>query len=212
MSNVKRFFATLAASLLLAQSSLLPQEKAAPAAVSDSAVDARILQVKRICIGKFGEDALGTQVREMVIARLFEAKKFALLDTENCASQDFTIKGSITEQREQSFRSESEGISVGRHALGATGTQNSVTVGEGGASVSGHESLSSSQTKEHAVVTLRLVNKEGEILWAISMESTGGKIKGAIGDAAERAVRRFVRDLERAEKQRQSKAEKSSQR
>ncbi len=65
----------------------------------------------------------------------------------------------------------------------------------------GHESLSSAETKEHAVVTLRLVNKEGEVLWAVSNESSGGKTKGAIGDAADRAARRLLRDIERAEKQ-----------
>jgi hypothetical protein len=46
-----------------------------------------------------------------------------------------------------------------------------------------------------------VVDHEGEILWAASMESTGGKTKSAIGDAAERAVRRLLRDIERAEKQ-----------
>ena len=50
-------------------------------------------------------------------------------------------------------------------------------------------------------MTKRLVDKDGEILWATSLESTGGKTKGAIGDAAERAARKLLRDLERAEKQ-----------
>ena len=156
-------------------------------------VDPRLLQAKRVCIGEFGKDVLGVQAREMIIAPLFDArrddgsKRYILIDADECkdVEADLTLKGSITEQREQTHRSESEGVSFNGR----------------GASGSGHENLSSSETKVHAVVTLRLVNKEGQVLWAISHESTGGKTKGAIGDAADRAARRLLRDIERAEKE-----------
>ena len=88
------------------------------------------------------------------------------------------LKGSVIEKGEFTQRGEQEAAS-----------------GIGG------ERLYSSDQKKQATVTLRLVDKDGEILWAASLESTGGKTKGAIGDAADRAVRKFLRDLERAEKQ-----------
>ena len=180
--------AILAAGLLLFGGFGWAQTKPAGAPPTEQAVDPRILQVKRLCIQKFGEDALGVQVQEMVIAKLFESKRFSL--TENCELAQFALKGSITERSKQAFGSESESVSFGQGAA--------------------HENLSSSQTKEQAVVTLRLVDREGDIVWAISQESTGGKTKGAIGDAAERAVRRLLRDIERAEKSTQ-KQEKPSQ-
>ena len=164
------------------------QTKPAAEPPPEQAVDPRILHIQRLCIHRFGEDALGVQVQEMVIAKLFESKRFSL--TENCDTAQGALKGFITERSKHASNSESESVSFGQG--------------------SAHESLSSSQTKEQAVVTLRLVDKEGNIIWAISVESTGGKTKGAIGDAAERAVRRFLRDRDRAEKQRQSKTEKPS--
>ena len=156
---------------------------------------------------QFGDDPLGVQAHEMVIAKLFEARRFSL--TENCDRADYVIKGSVTERLERVSRSESEGIGFGERAsssqssssrFGSAGSSSSSSVA---AAVTGstHESLSSSEVKQQAAVTLRLVDKEGDIIWAISLESAGGKTKGAIGDAAERATRRFLRDIERAEKQ-----------
>jgi hypothetical protein len=177
-----------------------PQETAAP---SEPAANPRLLQVKRVCVQNFGDDALGVQAREMVIAKLYESKRFSL--TENCEKAEFVLKGSITERSDRVSRSESEGIGFGRSAAASesSGTGAARTGSSASGSVRGdtHENLSSSEVKVQAAVTMRLVDKDGEILWAVSLESAGGKTKGAIGDAAERAVRKFLRDLERAEKQ-----------
>lgn len=177
-----------------------PKENAPPA---EPAANPRLAQVKRVCVQNFGEDALGVQAREMVIAKLFESKRFSL--TENCEKADFVLKGSITERSDRVSRSESEGIGFGRSAAASetsgTGATRSGTAASASVRGDSRESLASSEVKQQAAVTMRLVDKDGEILWAASLESTGGKTKGAIGDAAERAVRKFLRDLERAEKQ-----------
>ena len=142
-------------------------------------VSPRLSQIKRVCVQNFGSDVLGQQVQEIVIAKLFESKQFSL--TEDCSRADYVLKGSVTERTSQLPRSESEGFSAG--------------------SGSAHESLSSSETKTQAVVTLRIVDKEGEIIWATIQESPIGKSKGAVTLAAEQAVRKLLRDKERAEKQ-----------
>ena len=171
----------------------------APAVAPEPPVDRRIIQVRRVCIQRFGEDALGFQVQEMIIARLFESKRFSL--TENCDKADYVLKGTITERSDRISRSESEGLGFDDRAAASAWDR------QGGASASrtargsDHENLSSSEVKVQAAVTLRVVDKDGEIIWATSRESAGGKAKGAIGDAAERAVRRLLRDIERAEKE-----------
>lgn len=189
----------LGAFFLFAKASAMGQQKPEAQTPTEPQVDHRLLQIKRICVKNFGDDLLGKQVKEMVIARLFEAKRFTL--TEDCERADHELKGSVTERAEHVSRSESEGISVGHGAVGGGSSGGTTVVVGGGGSVAAHENLSSSETKAHAVVTLLIVeNKEKDIVWATSMESTGGKTKGAIGDAAERAARRFLRDVERAEK------------
>ncbi len=176
-------------------------EKPAPPA-AEAAVDQRLVSVKRVCIQRMGEDALGVQVQEMVIARLFESRRFSL--TENCDNADYAVKGTITERSDRVSRSESESIGFGERVAasdsswtaGAGGRSNSASASVRGAA---SEHLASSDVKVQAAVTLRVVDKDGEILWATSQESTGGKTKGAIGDAAERAVRKLLRDIGRAE-------------
>ncbi|MGH9774329.1 MAG: hypothetical protein ACRD50_05215 [Candidatus Acidiferrales bacterium] len=175
------------------------QNKPTPKPETQERVDPRILQIKKVCVGSFGDDAIATQVKEIVIAKLFESKLYSL--TEDCKSADFEIRGSVVEQEHQQSRSESEGVQFGEH-------RSSSTNGVGGGSISrevnggSHEELSSSETKQHAAVTMRIVDKKtGDIIWATSQESGEGKTKAAFGEAAERAVNRLLRDVERADKQ-----------
>ncbi len=196
----------LLAAFLFASGAASAQEQPKVAPPADPAANPRLLQVKRVCVQNFGDDALGVQAREMVIAKLFESKRFSL--TENCAKADFVLKGAVTERNDRAFRQESEGVGFGASvsAADSTGAGAGRTGTSATASARGdaRETLASAENKQHAAVTMRLVDKDGEILWAASIESAGGKTKGAIGDAAERAVRKFLRDLERAEKQRTS--------
>lgn len=196
----------LAFTVLLADAAW-PQDKPAATPTTVQAADTRLLQLKRICMDEFLNTIPDKQLKEMLIAQLFGAKRFAL--TEKCETADHRMMGTVTQQRQQVSRSESEGLSAGREAVGAAANSGSVAVGAAGAQLSAHESLSSSEMKEHAVVTLRLSDMEGEIIWAISLESDGGKTKGAVGDAAERAIKRLLRDIERAEEA--QKQEKLSQ-
>jgi len=181
-----------------------PQANSAPAAAATEPVPSpRLMEIKYICVERFGNDPLGVQAQEMVIARLFEAKRFRL--TENCEKADFALKGSITERSDRTTRSESEGLgftaSGSARVTTGSGQNRESTAASSTARGNDYESLSSSEVKVQAAVTMRVVDREGEILWAASLESTGGKTKGAIGDAAERAVKRLLRDIERAEKQ-----------
>lgn len=179
---------------------------AQPPAVPEEA-DVRLAQVRRVCVQSMGNDVLGIQVQEMVIARLFQTKRFSL--TENCEKADYVLKGSITERSEHASRSESEGIGFGQAASGSSssssrvGSVGSSSSSSGSVRVSGnaYENLSSSEIKQEAAITLRIVDRDGEIIWATSQESSEGKSKGAIGLATEQAVRRLLRDIERAEKQ-----------
>jgi hypothetical protein len=172
----------------------------------EAAPSARLAAVKRLCVQPLGDDAISLQVREMVIAKLFESRRFSL--TENCDKADFVLKGTVTERSDRAFRSETESLGARASVAGSeserSGAARTGTSASASAGLDARETLTSSEAKQQAAVTLRLVDKDGEILWAFSSESTGGKTKGAIGDAADRAVARLLRDIQRAEKQAQS--------
>jgi hypothetical protein len=182
-------------------------QEVAPTVSPEDAVDLRLVNVRRVCVSDFGTDALGIQIQEVVIAKLFQAKRFSL--TEDCEKADFVVKGTIIERSDYATRSESEGIGFGQSGsssrssssrFGSTGSSSGSSV-SGSVSGNAYESLSSSEVKSQAALTMRIVDRDGEIIWATSQESGEGKSKGAFTLAAEQAVRRLLRDMVRAEKQ-----------
>lgn len=145
--------------------------------------------IKVICVERLsGTQPLADAAREMTFAALYAAHRFTVL--EKCDKAQATIKGAVLESSERRSRSESEGIGFGA----VTGGANSSQAGISGVAGSNGESLSSSETKRQSSVSLRLVDSEGTVLWAVTQDSTGGKSKGAVADAVERAVRQLLRE------------------
>lgn len=72
-----------------------------------------------------------------------------------------------------------------------------MTAGLGAVAGGSSERLFSIETLSRASVTLRLTNREGDIIWAYTQDSAGGKTKGAVSDAVDRAIRQLGRELGR---------------
>ena len=56
------------------------------------------------------------------------------------------------------------------------------------------------ERKHEAVASVRLVNKDGDVIWSTTQESLGAKFKGSSADVADRITRQLVADYERARK------------
>lgn len=162
---------------------------------------AALLSVKRICVEKIsGDGTQGAQAQEMAFASLFASKRFVL--TENCEKADAVIKGAVTETTDQRVRAEAEDIEFGKAVGAASASLGSGTAAVAAAHGGASETLASSETRRQVSVSLRIVDKDGEVLWAHTQESGGGKVKGPLADAVDRAVKQLVRDIEKAEKSR----------
>lgn len=147
-----------------------------------------LLQIKRICVEKFsGEESSTQQVRAVAIASIFAMKQFAV--TENCDKADAILKGAVAEREDQRTRAEGEGAAV----VSGSGTAHSSRA----IAARSDESLFSSETKRQASVSMRLVSKDGDVLWAFTQDSLGAKSKLAISDAVDRAVKQFAKDLDK---------------
>lgn len=158
-----------------------------------------LLSAKKLCVETFvGAEVLAGQAREMAFASLFASKRFAL--TENCGKADVVMKGAVIQEGEQQVRSESESTNFGVLAGGATANSSGGTAAVGASKGGSSEALTSAETVTQASVSIRIVDKEGEVIWAYTQESKGGKIKTPLADAMERAVKQLLRDLEKAEK------------
>jgi hypothetical protein len=189
-----------------ARAQTAPAAPATPGASSREQLQAgrdsgNLLAVKRVCVAKLnGDERFAAQVQDMLISSLFMSKRFTV--TDNCDRADAIFKGTAAENKERLSRLEDEGIGFGKSAGAVSGSWNqsggSVSGGSAGAAGLASETLASSSEKTNATVALRLVAKDGDVLWATTEESTGNRIKGPAADLADRAVRSLMRELEKA--------------
>jgi hypothetical protein len=175
---------------------LYGQAPAPPAPPAD--VNPRLASLRRVCVDKIvGEESLVASVREIAIASLFSLKRFTV--TEKCEKADAVLRGAVIERAEKRVRAESETTDFGVAAGGARVSGRSGSAGIGAAVGGSGESLLSAETGSRASVTLRLVDLDGDVLWAYTQDSPGGKTRGAVSDAVERAVKQLQRDMARSD-------------
>lgn len=177
---------------------------------SDDDLDGKLLRVKRIYVDSFGDDSISRQIQAMVVNSLSESKRFII--TENKDKADAVLKGTALEKTSQEFHGMSEGTGVASAAGGHHGSVSGSFV-NGTGTVSGSssggfaaqaaridDSVASTETINDARVAVRLVDKDGDVIWTSTQESTGAKYKGASADVAEQVVKKLLRDLEKLQK------------
>jgi len=157
---------------------------------------AKLLQVRRIYVDTFGDDAVAKQVQAMVIASLADSKKFIV--TENKEKADATLRGTGLEKTSQELHSYKEGTAAG--GVGGSFSRNTGSVVGRAAAI--EDSSTSTETIHEARVAVRLVDRDGDVIWSSTQESRGGKYKGASADVADKVVKQLLRDLEKIEKKR----------
>src|SRR5262249_61418860 len=68
----------------------------------------------------------------------------------------------------------------------------------GGISLGESESEHSADRRHEAIAAVRLVNKDGDVIWATTQESLGAKFRGASADVAEKITLKLKEDYEKA--------------
>jgi hypothetical protein len=178
--------------LLLAR--LLPGQQA-------DEIGRQLLTVKRVFVDKLTGGETAAQMRDLLIASLQGAKLFVL--TENPERADMTLKGAAEDLIFTDSFSSSEGVNI-RGGASAGSRTNRSTANSG--STSGHgftlgvgesESSSVKERKHEALATVRLVNKDGDVVWSTTQESTGAKFRGASADVADKITRQLLGDVEK---------------
>ena len=65
-------------------------------------------------------------------------------------------------------------------------------------SVGQNDSTRISERKHEAIATVRLINKDGDVIWSTTQESNGAKFRGASADVADKVMRQLQADIEKA--------------
>jgi hypothetical protein len=172
----------------------------APPAVSVEAETlARLLDIRRVYVDRLAGGESAAQLRDMIISSLQATKLFIL--TENEARADAFLRGSAEDLIFTDTSSSSDSLSVRASAGSGSNPDKTVTDRRSrSASVTAgeQESTRTAERKHEATAAVRLVSKEGDVLWSTTQESLGAKFRGASADVAEKITRQLVKDFESA--------------
>ena len=156
----------------------------------------QLLTIKRIYVDRLTGGETAAQMRDLIIASLNSAKLYVL--TENPERADAVLRGAAedliyTDQFQSSdgvdLRS---GVNTGTRSTRSGSALRSLSVG-----VNDRESTDIRERKHEALATVRLVNKDGDVIWSTTQESNGAKFRGASADVADKITRQLVADADR---------------
>jgi hypothetical protein len=158
-----------------------------------------LVQVRRIHVEKLnGEGA--AQIRDMIIAALENTRQFVL--TEDPERADALLRGSAEDlvftETFQSGESLHANASIGAATTGTGSTRRGG--GRAALGVSESENTRIHERKHEASAAVRLVSRDGDVLWSTTQESLGAKFRSAAADVADRVARKLVGDVERLRK------------
>ena len=159
---------------------------------SDSNRSNDLVGIKRIYVDSFGEDETSREVQSMIVTALVATNRFVV--TENRDRADAILRGVALEKTSQELHAYSEGTAVGAR--------------NGAAAIK--DSAAHTETVHDANVSVRLINRDGDVVWTTTQESKGGKYKGATADAADSCVKQLLRDIQKVKNNDASAPQKST--
>ena len=171
---------------------------------------AQIAGVKRVYVDRLTGGETAAQMRDLIISSLQGSKLFVL--TENADRADAFLRGAAEDLVYTDDFESSEGVnghlgdssrnanSSGTRFNGGGGSVSRSVARSLSAGVGENESTRIKERKHEAMATVRLVNKDGDVMWSTTQESNGAKFRGASADVADKITKQLATDVERLRK------------
>ncbi len=169
-------------------------------AVESRPGEAALADVKRIYVDQLGGGKTSDQFRDMLIAAIQTSRLYIL--TENSERADAILKGSSDDLIYTDEHNTNDSIGVhanagsgsSSHAL-SSGVSSNQTVGIG---VTDSEGSRIQERRHEATASVRIIDKDGDVLWSTTQESNGGKFRSALADIADKVLRNLVEATKKA--------------
>jgi hypothetical protein len=164
-------------------------------AQSPDELPAQLLRVKRVYVDRLTGGETAAQMRDLLIGSLQSSKLFIV--TENSDRADAFVRGAAEDLIYTDAFSSSESVN-GRGTISdiiGSGRSRSGKLLSQGAGES--DSMSVHERKHEAIATVRLVNKDGDVMWSTTQESNGAKFRGASADVADKITKQLSADYDR---------------
>lgn len=160
---------------------------------------AQLRAVHRVYVDRLTGGETAAQMRDILISTLAATDLFIL--TENQERADTILRGAAEDlvfsdvhQSSDSINAHANlGTSRGTNTTYSSRSSNSLGLGLGDS-----ESERSQERRHEAIAAVRLVNKDGDVIWSTTQESLGAKFHGASADVAEKITARLKEDFAKA--------------
>ena len=157
--------------------------------------------IKRVYVDSFGNTLQAVMLHDMVIASLAGSGFFAI--TENPDHADAVLRGSADDQVFMEKHHSSDSITAGLHS----GTSDNYTSKydhtssskASGLNIGQNESMNSEDRKHEASASVRLVNRDGDVIWFHHAGKAAARSFAApVRIEADKIFRKLSADLQRA--------------
>jgi len=169
-----------------------------------------LLSVRRVYVDRLTGGETAAQMRDLIIASLQNAKLFVI--TENEARADVSLRGAAEDLIYTDQFQSSEGVNIHAGEGGSSSNSSGTRLNGAGGQVSRsasrnlnltlgeHEESNIRERRHEAMATVRLVNKDGDVIWSTTQENGGAKFRGASADVADKITRTLMAEYERAKR------------
>jgi len=176
-------------------------------AQSPEDLSGQITSVKRVFVDRLTGGETAAQMRDLIISSLQGSKLFVI--TENADRADAFLRGAAEDLVYTDAFQSSEGVNAHMGGSGSSQESSSARYNGSGSSVGSrasralqlsageNESSNIHERKHEALATVRIVNKDGDVIWSTTQESNGAKFRGASADVADKITRQLVGDMEK---------------
>lgn len=166
--------------LFLAASGALGAAQA-PQSLADQQLK-KLAAVRRLYVEELvGEGAHA--IRDLLAAAIHSRGLFVLV--EDAASADAYVRGSAEDLIYTDYQRFSSGINVRGAASSSQREGGESNYGSASFGVGDNEDTNRRERKHEALVAVRIVLNNGEVVWAAVRESSGAKFRGAAADVAQ---------------------------
>ena len=160
-------------------------------------VTVQLAKVRRVYVDILTGGDAALQFRDILMTSLQRSKIFLVTEEEDKA--DAVIKGAADDNVFTENFTSSDGVNAHTQmGGGSSGNSRNTNNKYAGLSIGENESHHSEERKHEAVATVRLVSKDGDVLWSATAESFGGKFLGASADVADKLAKRLAIEVKEA--------------
>ena len=158
----------------------------------------QLLTLKRVYVDRLTGGETAAQMRDIIIGSLEQSKLFIL--TENQEKADAVLRGAAEDLVYTETHSSSDGVNAKLNVGSSRGASGYRADQSGGVGIGENESDHSALRRHEALATVRLTNKEGDVIWSTTQESLGAKYHGASADVADKISAKLKEDFDKARK------------